>query len=158
YVRRDKIRSLWPLTAAPPELDNDIRKFEEVGTRPEANALAIAEALTFHQALGGARKQARLMYLRDTWANRLRSAGNRGKLYTSLKPGVAGNIVMIDVEGVDPMKLWAYLWDSHRIQTGAIVRDQFRGLRVSPSVYTTLEELDRFCTVMEKVIRTGQLG
>ena len=158
YVRRDKIAGLWPLTAAPAELTDNIRKFEEVGTRPEANALAIAEALTFHQALGGARKEARLMYLRDTWVERLRAAGSRVKIYTSLKPRVAGNIVMIDIDGVDPMKLWAYLWDKHRIQTGAIVHAEFRGLRVSPSVYSTLDELDRFCSVMEKVVRSGLLA
>lgn len=157
YVRRDKIRNLWPLTAAAPELTDDIRKFEEVGTRPEASTLAIAEALTFHQAIGGARKEARLMYLRDTWARRLLTS-SRVRIHTSLRPGPprpAGNIVMIDVDGIHPLKLWAYLWDRHRIETGAIVRDDFRGLRVSPSVYTTLEELDRFCTVMEHVIRHG---
>ena len=137
-MRRDKIRGLWPLTAAAPELTDNIRKFEEVGTHPEANALAVAEALTFHQAIGGARKEARLLYLRDTWAKRLLAAGSRVKIYTSLKPRVAGNIVMIDVAGVDPMKLWAHLWDNHRIQTGATVHDEFRGLRVAPNVYTTL--------------------
>jgi isopenicillin-N epimerase len=155
YVRRSRIRNLWPLTAAGPELADDIRKFEEVGTRPEANALAIAEALTFHEALGGARKEARLMYLRDTWARRLLAAGPRVRIYTSLKPRLAGNIVMVDVDGIDPLKLWAYLWEKHRIETGAIIRDEFRGLRVSPSVYTTLEELDRFCAIMEKVIKSG---
>ena len=41
------------------------------------------------------------------------------------------------------MKLWAHLWDRHRIQLGATVRDEFRGLRVSPNIYTTLAELDR---------------
>ncbi|HEU0036178.1 MAG TPA: aminotransferase class V-fold PLP-dependent enzyme [Kofleriaceae bacterium] len=155
YVRRSKIRGLWPLTAATEDLTDNIRKFEEVGTRPEANALAIAEAVTFHQALGGARKQARLLYLRDTWAHRLRAADPRVRLYTSLAPRAAGNIVLIDIDGVDPMKLWAYLWDKHRIQTGAVVRDEFRGLRVAPNVYTTLPELDRFCSVMETVVRQG---
>jgi len=53
--------------------------------------------------------------------------------------------------------LWAHLWDKHRIQLGATVRDEFRGLRVSPSIYTTLEELDRFCTAVEQVIRKGTL-
>jgi isopenicillin-N epimerase len=155
YVRRSKIRELWPLTAATVDMADNIRKFEEVGTRPEANALAVAEAVTFHQAIGGARKEARLMYLRDTWAKRLQAASSRVRLYTSLNPRVAGNIVMIDVAGIDPMKLYAYLWEKHHIQTGAIVHDEFRGLRVAPSVYTTMAELDRFCTVMEKVIRDG---
>ena len=158
YVRRDKIRGVWPLTAAKPEQTDDIRKFEEVGTHPEANALAIAEALTFHQAIGGARKDARLRYLRDTWAKRLLASG-RVRLYTSLKPGPprvsTGGVALVDVAGVDPMKLWAHLWDKHRIQLGATIRDEFRGLRVSPNIYTTLDELDRFCTAVEQVIKRG---
>jgi selenocysteine lyase/cysteine desulfurase len=160
YVRREKIRGLWPLTAAGPELVDDIRKFEEVGTHPEANALAIGEALTFHDAIGGAAKEARLLYLRDTWANRL-LATRRARLYTSLRSGPprlsTGGVALVDVDGFDPMKLWAHLWDKHRIQLGATVRDEFRGLRVSPNIYTTLDELDRFCGAVEQVIRKGTL-
>jgi selenocysteine lyase/cysteine desulfurase len=139
---------------------DDIRKFEEVGTHPEANALAIGEALTFHEALGGARKEARLLYLRDTWARRL-LATKRVRFYTGLRPGPprisTGGVALVDVDGFDAMKLWAHLWDKHRIQLGAIVRDEFRGLRVSPNVYTTLDELDRFCSAIEQAIKRGSL-
>lgn len=61
----------------------------------------------------------------------------------------------VELEGIDTMKRWAHLWDKHRILAGAVVNDEFRGLRISPSVYTTLEELDRFCGVLEQVIRRG---
>ncbi|MEE8278717.1 MAG: aminotransferase class V-fold PLP-dependent enzyme, partial [Thermoanaerobaculia bacterium] len=71
FVRREKIPGLWPLMAAPDAMDDDIRKFEEIGTHPAANTLAIAEALTFHQGLGPSRKEARMIYLRDRWARRL---------------------------------------------------------------------------------------
>jgi len=37
----------------------------------------------------------------------------------------------------------------------AITHDDFQGLRVSPSVYTTYEELDRFCDAMEDVLANG---
>ncbi len=157
YVRRDKIRGLWPLMAAASKMDDDIRKFEQIGLRPAANALAIAEALTFHQAIGGARKEARLLYLRDTWTKRLLATG-RVKMLSSLRPApprVASSIAMIEVDGIDPVKLAAYLWDKHRIYTIGIPHPDAHGLRVTPSVYTTLEELDRFCTVMEKVIKNG---
>jgi selenocysteine lyase/cysteine desulfurase len=158
YVRRDKIRGLWPLMAAPADLVDNIRKFEEVGTNPPANALAVAEALTFHQAIGGARKEARLIHLRETWTKRLLAAGGRLRMQTSLRPGpprLACSIATFELEGVDTMKLWAHLWDKYRILTGAVVRDEVRGLRVSPSVYTTPEELDRFCTAIEQVVRRG---
>jgi isopenicillin-N epimerase len=157
YVRKDKIRSLWPLMAAHSDRDNDIRKFEEIGTHPEANTLAIAEALTFHQALGGARKEARLIHLRDLWAKRLLASG-RVRMHTSLKaapPKLACSIATFQVDGIDPVKLQAHLWSEHRILTVPIVHSQFQGIRVTPSVYTTPGEIDRFCSAVERVIAKG---
>ena len=37
YVRKDKIKDLWPMQAGNATQDEDIRKFEEIGTHPEAN-------------------------------------------------------------------------------------------------------------------------
>src|SRR5207245_5321618 len=71
YVRKAKIASVWPLMAAPPEMNGNIRKFEEIGTHPAANHNAIAEALTFHEGIGAERKAARLRYLFQRWAKRL---------------------------------------------------------------------------------------
>lgn len=154
YVRRDRISGLWPLMAAAETQGDDIRKFEEVGTHPAANHLAIAEALTFHQALGPARKEARLVYLRDRWARRLLEH-DRVRLHTSLKPGMACGIATVQVEGVETPDLQGHLWRRHRIYTTPIGHDEFEGLRVSPSVYTTLEEIDRFAEAVEDVLRRG---
>src|SRR5687768_5144045 len=49
YVRRDRIKALWPLMAATIEQDADIRKYEEIGTHPAANHNAISVALAFHR-------------------------------------------------------------------------------------------------------------
>ena len=157
YVRRDKIPGLWPLMAASEAQDGDIRKFEEVGTHPAANTLAIGEALTFHQALQPARKDARLVYLRDYWANRL-LAHDRVSLNTSQKPGFACGIANVHVEGVATNALQAHLWGVHKIFTTPINHAEFNGLRVSPSVYTTLEELDRFVEAVEDVLWNGLPG
>lgn len=154
YVRKDKIRGLWPLMAAPGEMDGDIRKYEEIGTHPAANHLAIAEALTFHEGIGPKRKEDRLRTLRDRWANRLLRHGGV-KLHTSLKPGLSCGIGTVQVPGVDTGKLAQHLWDKHRILVTPIVHPEFEGLRITPSVYTTLEEVDRFCEVMEQVIEKG---
>jgi selenocysteine lyase/cysteine desulfurase len=154
YVRRDKIGDLWPLMAATDEQDDDIRKFEEIGTHPAANTLAIAEALNFHQELGPARKAARLVYLRDYWADKL-LRHDRVRLHTSRKPGFACGIANVEIDGITPGELNSYLWSKHRILTTPINHDEFRGIRVSPSVYTTLEELDRFVDAMEHVISKG---
>lgn len=47
---------------------------------------------------------------------------------------------------------------SHRIIVSAILHEDVQGIRVSPSVYTTLEELDRFCEAMEYAVRHGVPG
>ncbi|MCZ6598909.1 MAG: aminotransferase class V-fold PLP-dependent enzyme, partial [Planctomycetota bacterium] len=154
YVRKEKIADLWPLMASPETMDDDIRKFEEIGTHPAANYLAIGEALTFHQGIGPKRKEARLVYLRDYWARRLLEH-DRVRLHTSLKPGFACGIASVEVEGVDSTDLNSWLWKERKIFSVGIKHDEFQGLRISPSVYTTLEELDRFCDAMEHVIRNG---
>lgn len=154
YVRRDKIAGLWPLMAAAEAQDANIRKFEEVGTHPAANTLAIAEALTFHQALQPARKAARLVYLRNYWAEPL-LVHDRVSLNTSLRPGLACGIANVHVEGVDTGALQRHLWAQHQIFTTPIGHAEFNGLRVSPSVYTTLSELDRFVAAVEQVLRHG---
>ncbi|HEU4800919.1 MAG TPA: aminotransferase class V-fold PLP-dependent enzyme, partial [Gemmatimonadales bacterium] len=85
YVRREKIGKLWPQMAAPTEMTNNIRKYEEIGTHPAANHNAISAALAFHRAIGAERKVTRLRYLRDRWAKRLLSEGNgRVKVLTPL--------------------------------------------------------------------------
>lgn len=154
YVRREKIADVWPLMAAPERMDDDIRKFEEIGTHPAANYLAIGEALTFHQGIGAARKAARLVYLRNYWADRLLEIDGV-RLHTSLRPGFACGIANVEIEGVDPSALNSWLWSEERIISVAINHAEFRGIRVSPSVYTRPEELDRFVDAMSHVARNG---
>src|SRR5437762_6260984 len=62
YVRKERIKDLWPLQAANERQNADVRKFEQVGTQQAAPKAAIAEALAFHQAIGAERKAARLRY------------------------------------------------------------------------------------------------
>lgn len=156
YVRRDKIKSLWPMMAAPEKLVEDIRKFEEIGTHPAANVLAIGDALTFYQMIGPERKEARLRFLRDTWAKRLLASGKgRVRLHTSLSPKFSCGIATMQIDGIDTEKLAGHLWDKHRILVVAIKHAEFEGIRVTPSVYSTMEEVERFCEVVEGVMTKG---
>jgi selenocysteine lyase/cysteine desulfurase len=135
-------------------MSGDIRKFEEIGTHPAANFLGVGDALTFHEGIGPTLKQERLIYLRDYWVRRL-TVTDSVRLHTSLKPGFACGIATMQIEGMSPLALSDWLWTKHRIITTAIVHQQFEGLRITPSVYTTLQELDRFCDAIEDVISYG---
>jgi hypothetical protein len=39
--------------------------------------------------------------------------------------------------------------------TTPIIHEEFQGIRITPNVYTTLSELDRFCEQMETIARKG---
>lgn len=157
YVRKNKIKDLWPMMAAPESMDGNIRKFEEIGTHPAAPYLAIAEALTFHQGIGAKRKEVRLRFLRDRWAKRLLQH-DRVRLHTSLKPEFSCGLANVQIEGIDSGKLSNHLWKKYKIIVTSIKHPEFQGIRVTPNVYTTLEEIDRFSEAMEDVIRNGLKG
>ncbi|HWP43913.1 MAG TPA: aminotransferase class V-fold PLP-dependent enzyme [Blastocatellia bacterium] len=152
YVRKSKIKTLWPLMAAEERLDEDIRKFEEIGTHPAANHNAIAEALTFHQGIGIERKAARLRYLKDRWARSLETE-KRVRILTPYDPQQSCGLATFSVEGLDPVKLAEQLWERHRIIVTPIVHPEFNGIRVTPNVYTTLSEIDYFVDATRKEVR-----
>jgi selenocysteine lyase/cysteine desulfurase len=154
YVRKSKIGKLWPLMAADKKQDEDIRKFEEIGTHPAANHNAIAEALTFQEGIGIERKAARLRFLKDRWAKRL-EAVKGVRILTPYDPQQSCGLANFSVEGVEPGKLGAHLWERYRIIVTPIVHAEFKGIRVTPNVYTTLSEIDMFCDAVEKTIRSG---
>ena len=154
YVRRENIAGLWPLQPAAASQTDNIRKFEEIGTHPAANHNAIVEALNFHEGIGAERKAARLRYLRDRWASRL-ARQPKFKIHTSMDPAQSCAIANVQIVGVPTAKVVSRLWDRWRIIATPIVHEEFEGLRVTPNVYTTLEEVDTFAAAMEQIAASG---
>jgi selenocysteine lyase/cysteine desulfurase len=156
YVRRENIEKTWPLQAARQRQDNDIRKFEEIGTHSAGPKAAIAEALAFHQAIGVERKAARFRYLTMRWADRLKDHP-RIKIHSSLEPGQTWALANVQIEGVDTREINSYMWDRFRIVLVPIVRDDYEGLRVTPNVYTRLQEIDQFADAMLEIADNGNI-
>jgi isopenicillin-N epimerase len=152
YVRRENIEKLWPLTPAPVAKTKDIRKFEEVGTHPAANHNAIAEALAFHQAIGIERKSARLQYLKNRWARRLEPQ-HGVRILTSFDPSQSWGLANVSLEGMDPSKVYDHLWSRYRIIIAPIKHAEYQGLRVTPNIYTTLDEIDTFSSAIEGLLK-----
>ena len=161
YVRKDRIASTWPLQAAPATRDSDIRKFEEIGTHAVGAKAAINEAIAFQQAIGIERKAARLRYLTLRWANALK-AEPKIRIHSNLAEGQTWGLAVVSIDGIDTNKLVTHLWDNYRIVITAIGHDNpddaklsYRALRVTPNIYTPLEEIDTFVEAMRKVAKSG---
>lgn len=154
YVKKDKIPKVWALMASEDKQRNDIRKFEEIGTHSAAMRLAIGEAVLFHNAVGGKRKEERLRYLSRYWMNRIKDIPKVG-FNTSFDPKQSCAIANFKLDGIDPVAIGSHLMAKHKIFTTPIVHDEFTGIRITPNVYTTRWELDRFCDVVESIAMKG---
>ncbi len=154
YVRKSRIKETWPLMASNERQDDDIRKFEEVGTHPAANFDAICEALTFNQNIGIERKAARLRYLKDRWATRL-ARNPEIRILHNPDPAMSCGIGMFGLKNADAHKLVEALQNKHAIYAVAVQHEEYTGIRITPSVYTTLAEVDTFAAAVEHELRNS---
>ncbi len=157
WVKKEKIERLWPLLAPEDPRSPDIRKFEALGTRSFPIELGIAEAIHFHNGIGAKRKEERLRYLKNYWAQQI-SALPGVRLMTSLQPEQSCGLGNFGIEGIDPGKVCDYLFNKFKIYTTPIVHEEFKGVRVTPHVYTTLKELDFFVEVVSDIVKKGIPG
>jgi isopenicillin-N epimerase len=162
YVRKEMIPKFWPMQAAAADDDDNIRKFEQIGTTPLGVRAALGEALAYHQAIGPERKAARLRYLTLRWANALK-VYPRIKIYTDLsEPPQAWALAAVYIDGIDVGDLSKFLLDKYRIIVVGLKGGKppsqvfdYQCLRVSPNIYTTLEEIDTFVAAMEEAMKNG---
>lgn len=153
YVRRDRIKDVWPLMAAPESMDENIRKFEEIGTHSAAMHNALEEAIQFQRAIGIERKAARLRQLHRVWTEPLAPYQNVSFLTDISDDRNQCGLRLVSVAEMDHGKLSEWLLAKHHIFTVAIAHDQFKGLRVTPNVYTTIAEMEKFGRAMVAVAK-----
>jgi isopenicillin-N epimerase len=164
YISQDKIgkvNQLLPaayfVEAQQKSYQDQITKFEDVGTRSMAMALAVSEALAFHNGIGSKRKEERFRYLADYWVKRIGKLPNV-RFYSSFEPKMSCGLAVFEMAGVDSKELTKHLWERHGILVQAMTparAPEVKGIRVTPHVYTTLNELDYFCDAVEQVAKGG---
>lgn len=154
YVKKDKIRNLYPLFGAGDPESEDIRKFENLGTRSFAIEQAIGQAVNFHHMIGSQRKEKRLHYLKNYWTERVSKLPGV-HIHTSLKPEFACAIALVSVDGLSPGAVSEFLFDKYKIHTVPIEWENIKGVRITPNVYTTTRDLDRLVSAFENLCKNG---
>jgi selenocysteine lyase/cysteine desulfurase len=141
YIKKDKIKNIWALLSSVEPDGSDIKKFENLGTRSFASEMAIGTAVDFHNLIGAQRKEARLRYLKDYWITKaVKLPGS--KIATSLKPRYSCAIGNIGFQGWQAQQIEAKLFERYKIHSVSIVHKDVNGIRVTPNVYTNLQDLD----------------
>lgn len=154
YIKKNKIKDVWALLSNDNPDGDNIRKFESLGTRSFASEMAIGYALDFHNMIGSKRKEARLHYLKNYWAEQVKDIP-KVKLNTSLNPKFGCAIGNFSIEGIEPGEIDNKLFNKYKIHTVGIVWDNIKGVRVTPNVYTSKKDLDKLVRGIEDIAKNG---
>ena len=148
YVREGNAERLWPLYGDTDYDDDNIMKLEHLGTRPCSDQNGIIPAVDFNLEIGKTEKSKRLKFLQMRWASELKENKNI-ILNTPLGEGQSYGIANVGVKKLHPSELADKLFDDHNIFTVPIDDDRgIRGVRVSPNLYSTTEDIDKFIEAM----------
>ncbi len=146
YVKKEHIAKVWPLLGDANARGDDVEKLHHIGTHPQGTDQAIRDAVRFHESIGGARKEARLRYLKNRWVGEVKDVPGI-HINTPLGDDQSCAIANVLVEGMTPAALVDALWDRYRIFTVAV--DQ--GARIAPNVFTRMEHLDLLVTALREM-------
>jgi selenocysteine lyase/cysteine desulfurase len=150
WIHANKIEKIWPLLCNDKPLSNDIRKFETLGTRSFPIEQGIGEAVNFHVAIGAKRKEERVRYLKNYWATKAAQIPGV-KIHTSLKDKYACAICGVTIDGMTPAALDGALYTNYKIHTVGIVWENISCVRITPHVYTRLEDLDKLVAALTEI-------
>ncbi len=153
YVKKDKIKNLYPLFGAPDAESEDIRKFENLGTRSFAIEQGINQAIDFHHMIGTERKAARLHYLKNYWAKKANAMPGVA-VKTSLDPEFGCAIGLLTVKDKKPSEVADHFHRNYKIHSVAIEWENIKGVRLTPNVYTTTRELDTLVKAIGELVKT----
>jgi len=150
WIKKEKIEKIWPLLCNDNPHSSDIRKFETIGTRSFPIEQGIGEAVNFHNAIGSKRKEERIRFLKNYWAEKVKDVP-RVKLHTSLQSKYSCAICGVSIDGMDPVEFDAQLFNKYKIHTVGIKWENVSCVRVTPHVYTRLDDLDKLVNAITEV-------
>ncbi len=155
WIKKEKIAGIWPLLCNSKPQSDDIRKFETLGTRSFPIEQGIGEAINFHNAIGNKRKEERVRYLKNYWAEQVQHIPGV-TLHTSLKASFSCGICGVSIAGMTPQAVDGQLFGKYKIHTSATVWENISCIRVTPHVYTTLPDLDKLVKAITEIARTAK--
>jgi isopenicillin-N epimerase len=156
WMRPSKVQKVWPLVPPPPDVKG-MDRFQWVGTVPAYVEPAVLPAIALHRTLGAARKGARLRYLTAYWRRRAAAALPDARFYTTDAAEASVGLCTIEVPGADANMLQQRLRTAHGILVQSMADNarapEIRGIRVTPNVFTTPAELDRFVAALTVAVK-----
>ncbi len=153
YVKEGKASGLWPLLASGNKNENDIYRLNHTGTHPAHTDLAVNDALDYIRRIGMKRKEARLRYIQRYWSDKVREIPGIN-VNTPRDEWRSCGIANVGLDNMTPHEMAKRLMEQYDIWTVAINEPPVVGCRITPNIYTSIEELDIFVDALKEMSRT----
>jgi len=151
YIKKDKIQKVWALLSNDQPDSDNIRKFETLGTRSFAAEMAIGTAIDFHHLIGSERKEKRLFFLKKYWTDQVKNLPGV-VFYSPLEKNYSCGIANIGIQGMKGTEIEGALFKNRKVHTVAIEYEKVNGVRVTPNVYTSLDDLDELVAGIKELL------
>ncbi|MDT0606680.1 aminotransferase class V-fold PLP-dependent enzyme [Croceitalea rosinachiae] len=148
YVNKKHIPKIWPLLAEHEKDPTKIRRLNHTGTHPVHTDLAIDDSIAYLEMIGLKRKESRLRFIQRYWSDKLREVENV-VVNTPIEEHRSCGIANVGLKNMKPLDLAKTLLDEFQVWTVGIDYANVKGCRITPNVYTTIDELDRFVDAMK---------
>jgi selenocysteine lyase/cysteine desulfurase len=144
FVRSERIGQLWPsiVSAGWSSELKGARKFEALGQQDDARVAALEAAIDLLNLVGISRVEARVQLLASRAKRALASLTNV-QLKTNLEPDLSGGVIKFSLKNMPTQQAYNLLWKRHQLAIAMTGGGDSEGLRFSPHIYNTFEEIDR---------------
>jgi selenocysteine lyase/cysteine desulfurase len=144
YLRAERIPQVWPsiVTAGWAEDLKGARKFEVFGQRDDPRVAALESALDFVMLIGMPAVEARIRTLATHTKTQLMSFPNV-ELKTNMEPALSGGVIKFRLRNIPTKRAYDTLWERHRISIAMTASGESEGLRFSPHIYNSIDQIDR---------------
>ena len=149
FVKRSRLEQLWPLYGSSRDAD-DIRKFEDIGTRNGSTLAAIGQAIDFYQQIGPENKAARVRYLLSLVMEELKSV-RRVSVITELDERHRAGLARIVVAGITGSDLTTRLREQYGIYTWGNWPGEYDGVYISPNIFNSATHMVAFADAIKDI-------
>jgi selenocysteine lyase/cysteine desulfurase len=149
FIKKEKIKSIYTLLGNQEQLNDNIRKFEQIGTRNFASEMAIIDALTFTNNIGIEKKYERLKYLKHYWYHAIKDIPN-AQFNTTQIFEKSTSIANLKLANLSNANLDAFLWKNYKIHATIFDYPSIIGSRITVNLFTTTKELDILIEAISK--------
>jgi selenocysteine lyase/cysteine desulfurase len=152
WVRGERIPEIWPsiVTAGWTDHLKGARKFEVFGQRDDPRVVALEAAVDFINLIGMPAVEARMQALATRAKVQLKEVA-AVELKTNLEPELSGGVVKFRLKNVPTKQAYDTLWEKHRLAIAITPSGDSEGLRFSPQIYNSMEEVDRAVAAVKEL-------